>query len=88
IGTVSSETPTVQIEIRLPAGERHVEADKEGLANLTAALIKQDSAIRSVEEIQAQLDKLGSTISLNTGAYSTNVVISSLTKHLPETLQI
>ncbi|WP_217540932.1 M16 family metallopeptidase [Vibrio metschnikovii] len=88
IGTVSSETPTVQVEIRLPAGERHVEAGKEGLANLTAALIKQDSAIRNVEDIQAELDKLGSTISLNTGAYSTNVVISSLTKHLPETLRI
>lgn len=88
LGTKMTETPTVLMEIRLPAGERHVELGKEGLANLTAALLEQDSAKRSVEEIQAELDKLGSVIRIHAGAYSTNVVISSLKKHLPETLAV
>lgn len=88
LGTKMTETPTVLMEIRLPAGGRHVAAGKEGLANLTAALLEQDSARRSVEEIQAELDKLGSMISVNAGAYSTSIIISSLKKHLPETLAI
>lgn len=88
LGTMSTETPTVQLEIRLPAGERHVPVGQEGLANLTAALIRQDSALRSMESIQAQLDKVGSVISVSTSSYSTNISISSLTQHLPETLQV
>ncbi len=88
LGTKMTETPTVLMEIRLPAGERYVEVGKEGLANLTAALLEQDSAKRSVEDIQAELDKLGSMIRVNVGAYSTNIVVSSLKKHLPATLAV
>ncbi|MCG3721257.1 M16 family metallopeptidase [Vibrio cincinnatiensis] len=88
LGTKMTETPTVLMEIRLPAGERYVELGKEGLANLTAALLEQDSAKRSVEDIQAELDKLGSMIRVNAGAYSTNIVVSSLKKHLPATLAV
>lgn len=88
LGTKMTETPTVLIDIRLPAGERHVEVGKEGLAHLTAALLEQDSAQRSVEKIQAELDKLGSVIRINAGSYATNVTISSLKMHLPETLAV
>lgn len=35
---------------------------KEGLANLTASLLQEGSQNRSAEAIQAQLDKLGSSI--------------------------
>ncbi|MFV0447910.1 MAG: M16 family metallopeptidase [Vibrio sp.] len=88
LGTTTSETPTVVIQFKLPAGERHVARGQEGLANLTAAMMEQDSALRNVEDIQAQLDKLGSTISVNANAYSTSVVVSSLDKNLPETLAV
>ena len=88
LGTKTSETPTVVIQFKLPAGERHVPRGKEGLANLTAALMEQGSASRNVEEIQAQLDKLGSTISVNANTYSTSVVVSSLEKNLAETLSV
>ncbi|MCF7361322.1 peptidase M16 [Vibrio diazotrophicus] len=88
LGTKTSETPTVVIQFKLPAGERHVPRGKEGLANLTAAMMEQGSASRNVEEIQAQLDKLGSTISVNANTYSTSVVVSSLEKNLAETLSV
>ncbi|MDE1323503.1 insulinase family protein [Vibrio aestuarianus] len=88
LGTETSETPTVLIAINLPAGERHVARGKEGLANLTAALLEEGSTKRSVETIQAQLDQLGSTISVNANEYSTSIVISSLKKNVPATLDV
>ncbi len=88
LGTETSETPTVLIQFNLPAGERHVVRGKEGLANLTAAMMEEGSNLRGIEEIQAQLDKLGSTISVTANAYSTSIVLSSLEKHLSETLAV
>ncbi|MEL7292948.1 MAG: pitrilysin family protein [Pseudomonadota bacterium] len=88
LGTVSSETPTVQLEISFPAGERYVAPGQEGLANLTAAMMQEATLDSSLEQIQARLDKLGSTLSVNAGNYTTTLSVSSLEKHLPETLEI
>ncbi|ELO1778366.1 insulinase family protein [Vibrio fluvialis] len=88
LGTQTTETPTVLVEIKLPAGERHVVPGKEGLANLTAAMLEEGSTTRGVEQIQAQLDKLGSQVSVNANAYSTSIVISSLKKNLAETMNV
>ncbi|KQA17453.1 M16 family metallopeptidase [Vibrio metoecus] len=88
LGTQTSETPTVLIEIELPAGERQVAIGKEGLANLTASLLQEGSQSRSAEQIQAQLDTLGSSIQVAAGPYSTSIVVSSLKKNLPETLNL
>ncbi|MGC9493567.1 M16 family metallopeptidase [Vibrio genomosp. F10] len=88
LGTVTSETPTVQIEIYLPAGERHVAKGKEGLANLTASLLGEGTQYRTLEVLQAELDKLGSDISVSAGTYSTTLSISTLTKNLTPTLKI
>ncbi|NVD07532.1 insulinase family protein [Vibrio sp. JPW-9-11-11] len=88
LGTVSSETPTVQLEISFPAGERYVAPGQEGLAKLTAAMMQEATLDSSLEEIQARLDKLGSTLSVSAGNYTTTLSVSSLEKNLTETLVI
>ncbi|MEZ9230621.1 M16 family metallopeptidase [Vibrio amylolyticus] len=88
LGTTTSEVPTVQIEIYLPAGERHVPRGKEGLANLTAALMEEGTQLRTLEHLKAELDKLGSNISVSAGSYTTSISISSLEKNLTPTLAI
>ncbi|MBW3694126.1 insulinase family protein [Vibrio sp. T187] len=88
IGTVSNETPTVQLQIQLPAGERYVKPGQEGLANLTAAMMEEGSTKRTVEELQAALDKLGSEVSISAGSYTTDISVSTLEKNLAETLTI
>ena len=88
IGTETSETPTVQMQIQLPAGERYVRKGQEGLANLTAAMMEEGSTKRTVEELQATLDKLGSSVSISAGSYTTDISISTLEKNLPQTLAI
>lgn len=88
LGTVSSETPTVQLEINFPAGERYVQRGKEGLANLTAAMMQEATLDSSLEELEAKLNKLGSSISINAGNYTTSISVSSLEKNLTETLTL
>jgi zinc protease len=88
LGTVTKETPTVEIQIMLPAGHRYVSKGKEGLSNLTSALIQEGTTERSIEEIQAELDKLGSSISFGSGNYTTTISISALTKNLDSTMVI
>ncbi|WCE29245.1 M16 family metallopeptidase [Vibrio sp. SCSIO 43137] len=88
LATESNETPTVLIEIQLPAGTRYVPEGKEGLADLTSAMMQEGTTERSIEQIQAELDKLGSSISFGSGNYTTTITVSSLEKNLTATLAI
>ncbi|MGF1696645.1 insulinase family protein [Vibrio lamellibrachiae] len=88
LGTKTTETPTVQIEFYLPAGERHVAKGKEGLANLTASLLEEGTQHRTLEALKAELDKLGSHISVSAGSYTTSISVSALEKNLTPTLAI
>ncbi len=88
LGAVSSETPTVMMQFSLPAGTRYVEKGKEGLAQLTASMLQEGTTKRSMEEIHAELDKLGSVISVDASSYTTNISVSALEKNLEPTLKI
>ncbi|ROV59808.1 insulinase family protein [Vibrio ponticus] len=88
LGTVSDETPTVQMDIRLPAGERYAAKGQEGIANLTAAMMQEGTQKSTLEELQARLDKLGSSVAINAGNYTTTISLASLEKNLPQTLAI
>lgn len=89
LGTANSETPTTAIQIYIPAGERQVARGKEGLASLTASLVQdKGSKNRTVEELKAELDRLGSSISVSSASYSTVVTVSALTTNLVPTLDI
>ncbi|WP_319535449.1 pitrilysin family protein [uncultured Vibrio sp.] len=88
LGAVSDETPTVMMQFSLPAGTRYVEKGKEGLAQLTASMLQEGTTKRSMEEIQAELDKLGSVISVDATGYTTNISVSALEKNLEPTLKI
>ncbi|ENC6730387.1 insulinase family protein [Vibrio navarrensis] len=88
LGAVSDETPTVLMQFKFPAGSRVEAKGQEGLAKLTAAMLHEGTSKRSAEQIQAELDKLGSTISVSAERYTTNVTLSALEKNLPATLQI
>ncbi|MHA2938468.1 M16 family metallopeptidase [Vibrio sp. RC27] len=88
MGTESLESPSVLFKLKLPAGERYVDEGKEGLAELTASLIGEGSQSRTQEQIQAQLDRLGSSVSISAGHYTTTVTVSALVKNFDQTLAI
>ncbi|GAM55197.1 protease, insulinase [Vibrio ishigakensis] len=88
LGTQTSETPTVVMQIKMPAGNRYVPRGKEGLAALTASMVSEGGTRLSSEELQAELDKLGSSASLDAGQYRSTVTISSLSKNFVPTLKL
>ncbi|MCF7353964.1 pitrilysin family protein [Vibrio sp. CK2-1] len=88
LGTTTTETPTVAIQVSFPAGSRYVPSGKEGVADLTAAMLQEGTTERTSEQLQQELDKLGSSVSFSAGGYQSSIVITSLTKNLDATLNI
>ncbi|MGN2671394.1 M16 family metallopeptidase [Aliivibrio fischeri] len=88
LGTEAIETPTIQLQIAIPAGNRYVPKGKEGLATLTAGMMEEGTTTSSSEELQKKLDKLGSSVSFNSGSYTTTISVASLTKNIDQTLAI
>ncbi|USH02968.1 insulinase family protein [Grimontia kaedaensis] len=87
-GAESNETPTVTAHLVLPAGSLMEPKGKSGLASLTADLISEGTTHRSSEDIAAELDRLGSSISISASSRGTTISVSSLTKNLRETLTL
>ncbi|OAN17484.1 peptidase M16 [Photobacterium jeanii] len=88
LGTKYLETPTVELQLILPAGRRFEPQGKEGLAALTAAMMGEATEKSSAESLSSKLDVLGSTVHFNSGLYTTTVSVTALAKNLPQTLAI
>ncbi|MFV0574545.1 MAG: M16 family metallopeptidase [Vibrio sp.] len=88
LGTTTTETPTVSIQIAFPAGNRYLENGKEGLAGLTADMLEEGTTEHSSEELQLALDKLGSSVGFSASGDQANLTITSLTKNLDQTIEL
>lgn len=51
-------------------------------------MMEEGTLDSTVEQLQARLDKLGSTVSISAANYTTSISVSSLEKNLPQTLAI
>ncbi|MCQ8877667.1 insulinase family protein [Pseudoalteromonas shioyasakiensis] len=88
LGTQSIETPTTSLLIKVPGGLYHEQADKVGLASMTAALLNESTQAYTTEEMTNALEKLGSSIRISASNRHTNIFVSSLTKNLDATLAL
>ncbi|MEC6816564.1 pitrilysin family protein [Photobacterium toruni] len=88
IGTEYQETPTITLQLSVPAGRRVEPDGKAGLAQLTAAMMNEGTTKLTAEQIASKLDTLGSSINVNAGLYNTTVSLNTLTKNLPQTLAL
>ncbi len=90
IGTRNTEIPAVTMLLTLRGGRRLEQANpaKAGVAAMTAAMLNEGSQKYTGEQFSAQLDKLGSVISVGGGEDRTTVYVQSLTKNLPATLAL
>lgn len=88
IGSGYDEVPTTDIQISIPAGQFMETTDKNGVAQLTAALLNESTNKRSAEEISAALEMLGSSIRINADKEEMNITVSALNKNLDKTLLI
>lgn len=91
IGTKYNESPLVTLVIEMEGGSLVLSQDqlkKLGVAELTAAMMNEGTKNFTTEQISAELDKLGSSISFDAGKNSTSINVSCLKKNLDATLKL
>lgn len=91
VGTKNTETPQITLLLRLEGGSLVLSSDqlkKIGIAELTANIMNEGTKNYTTEQISAELEKLGSSISFNSSKTATTVYVSCLKKNLDATLKL
>lgn len=88
IGANNDEIPKVYLRLSLLTGHRYTDMGKAGIANLFASLMGEDTENYSGEELESELEKIGSSINVSAGNEEITVNVSSLTKNLDRTLEL
>ncbi|MCG8586518.1 MAG: insulinase family protein, partial [Pirellulales bacterium] len=88
LGTVNDEVPTTTIQLRIKTGQRNESLDKLGVAQLTAAMLNEQTKASTREELSNALKKLGSQVAVAAGDDYTTMSLRALTSNLDATLAI
>jgi zinc protease len=83
-----SDLPLVTVDLTVKAGALFDPAQKEGLANLTAALLRYGTKTRNAQQIAEEIDFLGASFSTGAGRDVANLKLTVLKKDLAESLKI
>jgi zinc protease len=88
IGTASNELPVVTLSITLPGGHllQAYDTSKVGLARMFAAMMNEDTKNYTAEQVQAELQKLGSSVYVSSSTDGITFSAQTLKKHLDQTL--
>jgi len=84
----NDETPTVTLQVMFEMGQRDEPAGKAGLASLTAALMNEDSKLRSAAEFSEALERIGASIGVSSSDYETVISLNTLSKHLDQAMAL
>jgi zinc protease len=90
IGTESKELPLVTLSFTMPGGHILQAADtsKAGLSRMFAAMMNEDTKNYSGEQMQIELQKLGSAVNVSSGFDGITFTVQSLRKNLDKTLAL
>lgn len=88
IGSYTNEIPVVNTIIKLKGGSYTDPKDKAGLTALFATMMSEDTKNYTAEQFSDELEKLGSSITINAGGEDINIQVRSLHKNLDATLQL
>lgn len=90
IGTENREIPVVTVSISIPGGHLLQASDlsKAGLAAFFARMMSEDTKNYTAEQMSEELQKLGSSISIESGTDAITFNVQSLKKNLDKTLAL
>lgn len=88
IGSESKELPLVNISISLPGGHITQDGDssKAGLSQFFANMMNEDTKVRTAEQMQVELQKLGASLSVSSSFDEINVTLQVPKKNLKPAL--
>lgn len=90
IGAQTTELPLVTLSVTIPGGHLLQASDtsKIGLADMFASMMNEDTKNYTAEKLQAELQKLGSSVSVSSGLDGVTFSIQTLKKNLDKTLAL
>lgn len=90
IGTQNTELPVVTIQVTIPGGHivQASDTSKTGLAAMVARMFGEDSKNYTAEKMAVELQKLGSSISVNNTVDGMTFVVQCLKANIDKTLQL
>ncbi|HUR12429.1 MAG TPA: pitrilysin family protein [Flavitalea sp.] len=90
IGTQNSELPIVTMTVTIPGGHllQSKDTSKIGLSRFFASMMNDDTKNYTAEQIAVELQKLGSSISVNSSLDGINFNVQSLKKNIDRTLAL
>lgn len=88
IGTYSTETPTVNILLTMKGGHMLENESNVGIASLTASMMNEGTKKYTSEQLEFEMDKLGSSISFDGTSDATVVNISCMNDKVKETMAL
>lgn len=91
LGTKDTETPKIVIYMEIGGGDlvlKPEESKKMGISALTASIMNEGTQSFTTEQISAELEKLGSSISFSGSKENTTVVLECLKKNLDASLKL
>ena len=90
IGAENNEIPVVNFSISIPGG--HIlqanDTSKVGLARLFARMMSEDTKNHTAEQMALELQKLGSSITINSGTDNVSFSVRCLKKNLDKTVAL
>lgn len=90
IGALNNEIPTVTLTLTIPGGHLASANDlsKAGLASMFASMMTEDTKNFTAEQLAVELQKLGSTLSINSTTDGILFTVQSLKKNFDKTLAL
>jgi len=86
IGAELDEVPAVSIQLVFKGGHLLENPSNAGIARLMSSMLGESTEKYSAEQMSDELDKLGSSISVNSGTEDVTVEVFSLTRNLSATM--
>ena len=87
-GIENNELPLVEISLDIDGGHLLDDQEKNGVANLMTDIMMEGTATKTPEELEQEIDLLGSNIRMRTSAIYINISASSLSRNFENTVDL
>ncbi|MDO5443894.1 MAG: insulinase family protein, partial [Bacteroidia bacterium] len=87
-GITQNEIPMVNLTIAIDGGTVLDPAGKRGTSAINASMMNEGTSEHTAFELEQALHKLGASARVSSGTKSTNISVSTLSKNLPEVMEI
>jgi len=88
VGIEHSELPLVEFSVDIVSGRRVDPRGKEGVAHLTAWLLKEGTLSKTPAELEEALELLGAAVSVESGSEGIHLTGSCLSRNFPATMEL